>query len=327
MVLRDTGPVEEARLTLDEAMPPAPETGQVLVRILANAVCRTDLHIIEGELPAALPRVLGHQAVGVVEELGPATSGVAVGERVGVGWLATTCGSCGYCTNGRENLCTSPRFTGRDVDGGYAHYLVADARFAYPIPARYGNVEASPLLCAGIIGYRALKLSEVRMEGKVGLFGFGASAHLVIQAASAWGCSTYVFTREATHQEHARALGAVWAGGLDDDPGVLLDSAISFAPAGEVVLMALSRLDRGGTLAINAVHASDIPRLPYEQLYWERTIRSVTNYTRADATDFLEFAAHNDIRVDTEAFPLEAANEALMQLKHGAIRGAAVLVT
>jgi len=326
MLLREGGPAEDRRLFEDEAELPDPPPGQVRLRVLACGVCRTDLHIVEGELAAPLPRVPGHQAVGIVEVLGPDVGDVSIGERVGVGWLASTCGGCRYCAAGRENLCEAPRFTGRDVDGGYAGSMLADARFVYRLPDGYSDVECAPLLCAGIIGYRALKLSAAPRGGKVGLFGFGASAHLTIQVAKAWGCETFVFTREPGHQQLARELGAAWAGGLEDDPGVALDAAVSFAPVGWIVPVALARLERGGTLAINAVHASDIPSFPYERIYWERTVRSVANFTRDDAREFLALAANVRLRIETETFPLARANDALVRLKRGEVRGAAVLV-
>jgi propanol-preferring alcohol dehydrogenase len=326
MILRETGPVEDRRLVEEDGdlLPPAP--GDVALRVLACGVCRTDLHIIEGELTTPLPRVPGHQAVARVEALGAGVEGIAVGDRVGVAWLASTCGECAYCASDRENLCERARFTGRDVDGGFAEAMRADARFVYPLPDAFSDIEAAPLLCAGIIGYRALKLSEVRPGGRLGLFGFGASAHLALQVARLWRCETFVFTREPDHRRHALDLGAVWAGGLDEDPGVLLDAAVSFAPAGTIVPLALARLDRGGTLAVNAVYASDIPSFPYDQLYWERAVRSVANYTRDDAREFLALAAEAGVRADIESHPLRDANEALIRLKRGAVRGAAVLV-
>ncbi len=325
LVLRETGPVEDGRLRSEEAPPLAPGPNDVTLRVLACGVCHTDLHIVEGEVAASLPRVLGHQIVGTVEALGAKVEGIALGERVGVGWLASTCGKCDYCASGRENLCAAARYTGRDVDGGYAESAVADARFVYPLPARYPDVEAAPLLCAGIIGYRALKLSGLQRGQRLGLYGFGASAHLAVQVARHWGCETFVFTRSETHRALARALGAVWAGSAEDDPGVELDAAVSFAPAGWVVPAALQRLRRGATLAVNAVHASDIPSFPYERLYWERVVRSVANFTRADARAFLALAEEARLRVETEVFPLDAANDALVHLKRGEVRGAAVL--
>jgi propanol-preferring alcohol dehydrogenase len=326
MVLHQTGPAEDAQLALEEGSTPVPGQHEVRLRVRANAVCRTDLHIVEGELSTPLPRVLGHQAVGVIEGIGPGVTGMSIGQRVGVGWLASTCATCRYCTSGRENLCSAPRFTGRDVDGGYAETMLADARFVYPLPESWPDVQAAPLLCAGIIGYRALKLSEVPKAGKLGLFGFGASAHIAIQIANAWRCETFAFTREPEHQQHARDLGAAWAGDLDGDPGVPLDAAVSFAPVGTIVPLALKRLDRGGTLAINAVHATDVPSFSYDLIYWERTVRSVANFTREDVREFLSLAATIPISVDTEVYPLERANEALASLKRGDVRGAAVLV-
>ncbi len=329
MLLRETGPVEDRRLTEDDGALPPPGEGEVALRVLACGVCHTDLHLIEGELPAPLPRVPGHQVVATVETVGPGAEGVATGDRVGVGWLASTCETCVYCTSGRENLCEGAQFTGRDADGGYAERMIADARFVYPLPASFSDAQAAPLLCAGIIGYRALKLSEVQPGRRLGLFGFGASAHLAIQVASApggWGCEVHVFTRSEEHRRLAQELGAVWTGGAEDDPGVPLDAAVSFAPAGWIVPAALARLGRGGTLAVNAVHSSDIPSFPYERIYWERTVRSVANFTRDDAREFLALAADVDLRVETETYPMRGANEALARLKRGEVRGAAVLV-
>jgi len=325
MLLREPGPAEEGRLIEDEAEHPSPGRGEVRLRVLVCGVCRTDLHIVEGELATPLPRVPGHQAVAVVDALGADVDELSPGDRVGVGWLASTCGACRCCTSGKENLCVAPRFTGRDVDGGYAEFMLADARFVYRLPETYSDIEAAPLLCAGIIGYRALKLSDASRDDRVGLFGFGASAHLTMQVAQAWGCETYIFTREPDHQQLARELGATWAGGLEDDPGVAINAAVSFAPVGWIVPIALRRLDRGGTLAINAVHASDIPSFSYQEIYWERTVRSVANFTREDASEFLALAAEHRLRIETEVFPLARANEALARLKRGEVRGAAVL--
>jgi len=326
MVLRETGFAEDARLRVDQADFPAPGPGEVALRVRACAVCHTDLHIVEGELTATLPRVPGHQVVATVEALGAGVEGVSVGDRVGVGWLASTCGVCRFCASGRENLCERARFTGRDRDGGYAGAMLADARFVLPLPAAFDDVAAAPLLCAGIIGYRALKLCGVPRGGRLGLFGFGASAHIAAQVAGAMSCSTYVFTRSEAHRRLARELGAAWAGGAEDDPGVPLDAAVSFAPAGWIVPAALARLDRGATLAVNAVHAGDIPSFPYERLYWERAVRSVANYTREDAREFLALADEIGLRVEHETYALEDANDALVRLKRGDVRGAAVLV-
>lgn len=326
MALREAGPVEDGRLCADEGAMPTPGPGEVTLRVRACAVCHTDLHIVEGEVSAALPRVPGHQVVATVEAAGEGVEGIEVGDRVGVGWLASTCGTCAYCVSGRENLCEAARFTGRDVDGGYADAMVADARFVYPLPASFSDVEAAPLLCAGIIGYRALKLSEVQPGQRLGLYGFGASAHLAIQVARSWGCEAYVFTRGEEHRRLARELGAAWAGTAEDGPGVELDAAVSFAPAGWMVPAALGRLARGATLAVNAVHASDIPSFPYERLYWERAVRSVANFTREDARELLSLAAEIPLRVEAETHPLSAANDALIRLKCGEVQGAAVLV-
>lgn len=326
MLLREPGPVDTGRLIEDEAELPPPGCGEVRLRVLVCGVCRTDLHIVEGELSTPLPRVPGHQAVAIVDALGADVDDLSPGDRVGVGWLASTCGACRYCASGKENLCAAPRFTGRDVDGGYAEFMLADARFVYRLPDAYSDIETAPLLCAGIIGYRALKLSDASRGDRVGLFGFGASAHLTMQVAQAWDCETYIFTREPDHQQLARELGATWAGGLEDDPGVAIDAAVSFAPVGWIVPIALRCLDRGGTLAINAVHASDIPSFPYQEIYWERTVRSVANFTREDAREFLALAGEHRLRIETEVFPLARANDALARLKRGEVRGAAVLV-
>jgi propanol-preferring alcohol dehydrogenase len=312
-------------LEVRETAEPRPQLGQVAIQVEACGVCRTDLHIVEGELSARLPIVPGHQAVGVVVALGDGVETPRLGQRVGVGWLASTCGSCAYCLSGRENLCDAAMFTGRDVDGGFAEVMVADARFAFPIPASMSAVEAAPLLCAGIIGYRSLKLSQIKPGGRLGLFGFGASAHLAAQVALHWGCEVYAFTREAHHRRLALDLGARWAGGVADDPGVPLDAAVLFAPAGELVPFILRRLDRGATLAINAIHMSDVPPLSYGDMYWERTIRSVTNYTRQDAREFLELAAAVPVHASVERFSLDRVNDALARIKLGAVHGAAVV--
>lgn len=326
MVLHETGVVGPRRLLDDETELLPAGAGEVALRVLACGVCHTDLHIVEGELDASLPRVPGHQVVAMVESIGSGVDDLSPGDRVGVGWLASTCGVCSFCSRGRENLCDNARFTGRDVDGGYAEAMLADARFVYPLPTEFSDIEAAPLLCAGIIGYRALKLSELEPGGRLGLFGFGASAHLAIQVARWWGCDTYVFTRSEDHRRLARELGAAWVGGAEDDPGVRLDAAVSFAPAGWLVPAALRWLGRGATLAVNAVHASDIPTFPYERLYWERTVRSVTNYTREDAREFLDLAVRAELQVRVEKYTLGRANDALMRLKRGEVDGAAVLV-
>ena len=325
MLLRRTCPAEEKPLEPAEAPEPKANAGEVLIGAEACGVCRTDLHILEGEVPARLPVIPGHQAAGKIVALGPGSLGFAVGDPVGVGWVASTCRACRFCRSGRENLCEFATFTGRDRDGGYAERIVARADWVYRLPAGFSPLKAAPLLCAGIIGYRSLRLSGIQPGGRLGLFGFGASAHLAIQAALHWKCEVFVFTREEHHRRLALEMGAAWAGGGQDDPGVALDAAVTFAPAGDLVPVALSRLDRGGRLAINAIHMGPIPSFSYERLYGERSVVGVTNYTRRDAEDFLELAARIPIRAETETFPLEKANEALLRVKRGEVRGAAVL--
>jgi propanol-preferring alcohol dehydrogenase len=322
-----TAPAAAERMPLEPAERPGPlpGPGEVAVAVEACGVCRTDLHIVEGEVSASLPIVPGHQAAGRVESVGEGVEGLVPGDAVGVGWVASTCGECPFCLSGRENLCREATFTGRDRDGGYAERLTADARWVYRLPDGFGPREAAPLLCAGIIGYRSLRLSEIRPGGRLGLFGFGASAHLAIQVALDWKCAVFAFTREARHRDLALRMGAAWAGDTFDDPGILLDAAVTFAPAGEVARAALSRLERGGTAAINAIHMTAIPEIPYEELYGERTLRSVMNYTRRDAEEFLELAATIPVRARVETFPLEEANAALGKIKRGEIEGAAVL--
>jgi propanol-preferring alcohol dehydrogenase len=325
MVLSRTGLAEARLLSARDVPEPRPGHGQVLIRVEACGVCRTDLHIVEGEVQAALPIIPGHQAAGHVTALGEGVDAFRMGDVVGVGWLFSTCGTCTFCTSGRENLCAGARFTGRDTNGGYAEEMVADARYVYRLPDSFTPIDAAPLLCAGIIGYRSLRLSEIKPGGRLGLIGFGASAHLAIQVARHWGCEIYAFTREEHHRQLALDLGAVWAGEAWDDPGVPLDAAVIFAPAGDLVPQALCHLARGGTLAINAIHMSDIPPLRYDALYHERTVRSVANFTRRDADEFLHLAAEIPIHAGIERFRLEDANDALLRIKQGAVHGAAVL--
>lgn len=325
MVLARTAPAGERPLALLDIAEGAPTAGEVSIEIEACGVCRTDLHIVEGEVAARLPLVPGHQAAGTVLECGGGVEGLRPGDRVGVGWLSSTCGECAFCRSERENLCPRALFTGRDRDGGYAERMTAPARSAYRLPEGFTARQAAPLLCAGVIGYRTLRLSGARPGSRLGLFGFGASAHLVIQVARHEGCEVFVFTREALHRDLAREMGAAWAGGTEDDPGILLDAAAIFAPAGEIVPVALERLDRGATLAVNAIHMSPIPSFDYEKLYGERVVRSVMNYTRRDAVDFLQRAAEIPVRAETEVFPLDQANEALIRIERGEVRGAAVL--
>jgi alcohol dehydrogenase, propanol-preferring len=325
MLLHRTALAESRPLEMSEAPDAEVGAGQILIEVEACGVCRTDLHIIEGEVKAALPIVPGHQAVGRVIALGPGVTEFHTGDVVGVGWLASTCGICTFCTSGRENLCTDATFTGRDVNGGYGERMSADARYVFPIPAGLSALAAAPLLCAGIIGYRSLRLSEIKPGGRLGLIGFGASAHLAIQVARHWGCEVYAFTREEHHRRLAIELGAAWAGEATDDPGVALDAAVTFAPAGELVPQALARIGRGGTLAINAIHMSPIPSFSYDLIYHERSVRSVANFTRRDAVEFLALAAQIPIRADVEEYALAEANDVLLRIKRGEVHGAAVL--
>jgi len=313
-------------LQLREVGDPVPSFGEIVLRVAACGVCRTDLQLAEGELaPRRLPVVPGHQAVGRVIAVGPGVTRWRIGDRAGVAWLAGTCGTCSRCRSGRENLCEGARFTGWDRDGGYAGAIAVKADFAFRLPDGFDDLAAAPLLCGGVIGYRALTLSGVRPGGRLGLYGFGASALLTAQLALHRGCEVFVCTRSQGEQERARAVGAAWAGGYDQVPPSPLDAAITFAPVGEVVVAALKAVDRGGTVAINAIHLDRIPEFPYELLWWERCVRSVANFTRRDATDFLSLAAEIPIHTETEVFPLDQANVALGRLAAGQIHGAAVL--
>lgn len=327
MVLHQTADVSGNPLQLHERPTPIPKAGQVLVKIHVCGVCRTDLHVVEGELPdIALPIIPGHQAVGTVVQLGTGVSEMAVGDRMGIAWLQGTCGQCEFCISGRENLCLKALFTGYQVDGGYAEYAVVPARFAYPIPPVFSDDEAAPLLCAGIIGYRALRLSSIQPGQRLGLYGFGASAHIAIQIARHWGCQVYVSSLKPEHQKLARELGAVWVGGASEIPPDKLHGSIIFAPAGELVPPALRALERGGTLALAGIHMSPIPSLDYDRdVFGERVIRSVTANTRQDGIDLLREAAAIPIKPHTVRFPLEEANRALQELKAGSFQGAAVL--
>lgn len=327
MVLNRTGDVSSNPLLLQDCPVPIPGTGQVLVKIHVCGVCRTDLHVVEGELAdIALPLVPGHQAVGTVVQVGSMVADLREGDRVGIAWLQSTCGRCEFCTSGRENLCEKARFTGYQVDGGYAEYAVVPARFAYPIPPVFSDDEAAPLLCAGIIGYRALRLSGIKPGQRLGLYGFGASAHIAIQIARHWGCQVYVSSLKLEHQNLAKQLGAVWVGGAADMPPERLHGSIIFAPAGELVPPALRALERGGTLALAGIHMSPIPSLDYDrEVFGERVIRSVTANTRQDGLDLLCEAAAIPLKPHTVRFPLEQANRALQELKAGRFQGAAVL--
>jgi propanol-preferring alcohol dehydrogenase len=325
-ILRETRPAEDNPLILADLPVPEPGPGQIRLRVRACGVCHTDLHLVEGELDLPkLPVVPGHQIVGMVDTLGDGVTRFTRGDRVGVPWLYSTCGQCDYCRRGQENLCDNARFTGLHVDGGFAEYMVVPAAFAYPIPEGFPDEQAAPLLCAGIIGYRSLRLSEIQPGGRLGLYGFGASAHVTIQVARHWGCEVYVFTRGAEHQRHALALGAAWVGQAQDTPPAELDSAITFAPAGWLVPEALRVLRKGGTLAINAIHMSPIPEMPYALIYGERTVRSVANATRQDGIELLQLAAEIPIHTNVELYPLEDANAVLQRLKQAEVQGAAVL--
>jgi alcohol dehydrogenase, propanol-preferring len=326
MVLRQPKPAEESPLALADLPVPEPAPGQIRLRVRACGVCHTDLHLVEGEIDLPrLPVVPGHQIVGEVEALGQEVRRFGLGDRVGVAWLYSACGTCDYCQRGLENLCAEARFTGQHVDGGFAPYMVVPADFAYPLPDGFPDEQAAPLLCAGIIGYRSLRLSEIQPGQRLGLYGFGASAHVTIQVARHWGCEVYVFTRSEEHQGHALELGATWVGQAQDSPPAELDSAITFAPAGWLVPQALRVLRKGGTLALNAIHMSAIPSMPYSLLYGERTLRSVANATRRDGEELLRLAAEIPIHTDVELYPLADANAVLQRLKRAGVQGAAVL--
>lgn len=386
MVLHRSAPVESSPLCLEDLPEPVPGPGEVRIKVRFCGVCRTDLHIVEGELPPVrLPLIPGHQVVGVVDAVGDAegdagtkpadevtsyrtagttgsTTGdtgqgaasagaycvaeeagldggsdvasdapedvncrVKVGDRVGLPWLYSACGQCSFCLKGQENLCERIRFTGYSYDGGYAQYVIARKEFVVQLPPAFPDLDAAPLLCAGIIGYRSLKIAGVKPGDTVGLFGFGASAHLAIQVARHWGCDVLVFTRSERHQNLARELGASWAGRAEDGPASSCDAAVSFAPAGSVIPLALRALKKGGTLAVNAVHLDQVPAFDYSLLYWEKSVKSVANATREDAREFIRIAAQIPVKVKTEVFPLGEANEALLRLKRGQIQGEAVL--
>ncbi len=321
-------PAEEHPLVLEEVPTPQPGPGQVLLRVRACGVCHTDLHTVEGDIrPPRYPITPGHQVVATVEALGEGVEGLQKGQRVGVTWLYETCGTCTYCRRGLENLCPQARFTGFHADGGYAEYMVAPAGFVFPLPEALDDAHAAPLLCAGVIGYRTLRVAQVQPgEEVVGLFGFGASAHLVIQVLRHWGNRVLVFTRSPKRQAHARELGAVWAGHPNDTPPETLDKALIFAPAGEIVHQALRHLNPGGTVVINAIYMTPIPEMPYHLIYQERGLRSVANVTRQDAREFLRLAGEIGIQTTIQPYPWTQANQALADLKAGKIVGQAVLI-
>ena len=306
---------------------PEPGPGDVLVRVRACGVCRTDLHVVDGDLPArALPITPGHEIVGIVEHIGTDVQDLTVGQRVGVPWLGRTCGSCAYCTTGRENLCPVARFTGYDIDGGYAEFAVADARFVFPLPDAYDDEHAAPLMCAGLIGHRAYRMAG--QAQRIGIYGFGAAAHIVAQVALHQGRDVYAFTRPGDRNAvlFAEALGVTWAGGSDEAPPAPLDAALIFAPIGALVPEALSHTVTGGTVVCAGIHMSDVPSFPYRLLWGERTVRSVANLTREDARDFMAVAAQGFIRTHTRTYPLADANRALSDLRQGRLTGAAVLL-
>jgi propanol-preferring alcohol dehydrogenase len=328
MVLTRQARVTTRPLALQDLADPTPGPGEILIRVAACGVCRTDVHVIEGDLQARLlPLVPGHQVVGRVVASGPGASRFRPGDRVGIAWLRETCGSCAFCRAGRENLCAFSRYTGWDAHGGYAEAAIVRESFAYPIPAAFSDGEAAPLLCAGIIGYRALRRARVEAGQKLGLYGFGSSAHIVAQIARHRGCDVYVATRDASHRRLAEELGAVWTGDALDTPPVPLDSAIVFAPAGEIVPSALRALGKGGTLALAGVHMSDLPPMRYDDcLFHEKTLTSVESNTRADGEELLREAAAIPIRPRITTFGLREANDALLALVRDGISGTAVVV-
>ena len=319
--------IEKSPLVLTTTPTPSPRERQIRIRINACGICHTDLHIVEGEIPIPkLPTIPGHQIVGAVETCGRAVTRFKEGDRAGVAWLHHACGHCRYCKKGNENLCEQAEFTGLQADGGYAELCVVDEAFAYRIPKHFSDPEAAPLLCAGVIGYRALRLSDIRKGERLGLFGFGASAHIVIQIARHWDCEVYVFTRSQEHQKHARALGAAWVGQAEDSPPEKPQSVIIFAPAGRLVLEALRVVDKGGTVALAGITMTPIPEIHYDTLlYHERKLRSVANATRSDGEELLRLAAEIPIRTEVELFSLAQINHALQKLKRSEIRGAGVV--
>jgi len=323
-VISTPAPIKSAPLRIEDVPVPEPQPGHVLLRVKACGACRTDLHIVEGELEALRPRTIpGHQIVGEVQ----AGDGLKPGSRVGVSWMGGTDGTCAYCRREMENLCDAPTFTGYSVNGGYAEYALTRADFCFPIPAQLDDLHAAPLLCAGIIGFRALRVAGVEMGERVGLFGFGASAHLAIHVLHAWKCEVYVSTRGESHQKLAESLGAKWVGTEREKPPLELDRAVTFAPSGDVVIAALSSLRKGGVVAVNAIHLDRMPEFDYDRLLWgERQIRSVANMTREDARDFLALAAEINLKPKVTSFPLAKVNEALQALKSDSIDGAAVII-
>lgn len=318
--------VDARPLQLKEVPRPAPTAHEVLLKVNTCAICHTDLHVVEGDLQLPkLPVVPGHQIIGTVDEVGVDSSKWKLGDRVGVPWLYSTCGMCEYCLSGRENLCEKARFTGFHVDGGFAEYVVVHEDFTYRIPDTFPDDHAAPLMCAGVIGYRSLRLSNIKHGQRIGLYGFGASAHIAIQIVRHWQCEVYVFTRSKHHRELAEELGAAWTGSANETPPHPIDGAVIFAPAGQLVPEALRVLKRGGTVALAGIHMSPIPQMEYKRLYEERTLRSVANSTRQDVTELLDVAPDIPIKTEVDVVPLEDANRALQSLKRSEIRGSGVL--
>ena len=325
-VLHDCAPVEHNPLRLQELPAPEPAEHEVLVRVSASGICRTDLHVVEGELPRRRSAIIpGHQVIGVIERTGRNATTYPAGTRVGIPWLHKACGRCLYCISGRENLCDAPEFTGYTNDGGFAELTLAHQDFVYPLPEGFSDLQAAPLLCAGIIGFRCLRLSAISKGGNLGIYGFGAAGHVCIQVARHWGVHVFVCTREEKHRVLAAELGATWTGGTVENPPDEMDASIIFAPAGEIVPAALKALRKGGALILGGIHMSQIPSFDYSLIYQERSLKSVANNTRKDGIDFLKVAAEIPIRTETEIFAFERANEALNALKHDGVRGAAVL--
>src|SRR5271166_84224 len=325
-LLNSAAPIETQPLNFTDVPDPQPTGDQVRVRVSVCGVCRTDLHVVEGELPPRKsPVIPGHQVVGTVEKLGNGAHRYRIGDRVGIPWLHSTDQTCEYCRTGRENLCDHPTFTGYTVDGGYAEYAVAPEDFVYPLHESLSDQQVAPLLCAGIIGFRCLRLSGVNSGSRLAFYGFGAAASVAIQVARHWGAEVYACTRGKNHQQLATELGAVWVGEASDDPPVKLDAAIIFAPAGELVPPALKALKKGGVLVLGGIHMTAIPEIPYKLIYQERSIRSVANNTREDGADFLRVAAEVPVRTQVQVYPLRDANRALNDLKSDRVNGAAVL--
>jgi propanol-preferring alcohol dehydrogenase len=326
MRIREPGEIDNGPLVSTEQPIPEPGNGQVRVKIKLCGGCHTDLHIAEGDIhPPKMPITPGHQVVGVVDALGEGADNLVKGDRVGIPWLYDSCGECKYCRAGQENLCPDARFTGFHVDGGYAEYMLAEANYVLPLPKELEDDQAAPLLCAGIIGYRSLNQADLNKEERLGLVGFGASAHLAIQVARHWDCEVYVFTRSKEHRRHAEELGAAWVGGAEDIPPNKLDRGVIFAPAGHLVPKILAKIRPGGTLAINAIHMSPIPEMAYNLIYMERTLRSVANATYKDGVDFIRLATEIPIRATIQMYDLDDANQALADIKYSRINGEAVL--